>query len=417
MTGARHLGRALALGAVLLASAADVQAQEAVAVRLDGRAVFRVVADDTLSATARALRVESRLARVLEREGDVGSVRVTRGPGAGERTVSVGGVPVATTTPADAEWHVSTVDALAAQWAEALAEQLGAAAARRTSPARRLAAEVQGSVQGAFARLLDSAIAVVPRALAALLVLVLFGLLARGVRVAMRALFSRVVDDLTVENLVTQVAAFVLWSVGFIVALGALGLDPETAVAGLGLTSLALGFALKDILSNFVAGLLLLGLRPFRIGDQISVGETEGAVERVTLRATEVRTFDGSLVMVPNGDIFTARVTNNTASPVRRGTVLLHLDYDTDLRRAVEAIRSATQAAEGVLASPPAGVRVTDLGPNDVTLQIRFWADSRRSDFVETASAVRGAAVDALRAEGLPLPNPNLRVVRDAPDA
>jgi small-conductance mechanosensitive channel len=70
-----------------------------------------------------------------------------------------------------------------------------------------------------------------------------------------------------------------------------------------------------------------------------------------------------------------------------------------------------------VLDSPPAGVRVTSLGPNDVTLQVRFWADSRRSDFVETASAVRRASVQALRDAGVALPDANLRVVRQEPSA
>jgi small-conductance mechanosensitive channel len=219
------------------------------------------------------------------------------------------------------------------------------------------------------------------------------------------------VDDLTVENLIQQVAYYVVWALGLLVSLGALGFDPATAVAGLGLTGLALGFALKDVLSNFVSGLLLLALRPFRIGDQIVVGETEGAVERITLRATEIRTYGGRLVLVPNADVFTSRVTNNTQSPVRRGSVALFLGYGEDLRRAADALTEAAGRVEDVLDDPPPSVRVRALGASDIELSLRFWTDSRRSDYVATASDVRAAAVEALRAAGIGLPDPDRRVV------
>ena len=132
-----------------------------------------------------------------------------------------------------------------------------------------------------------------------------------------RAIFRRIVDDLTVENLIKQVAYYAVWFVGIFVAADALGFEPQHVVTGLGLTSIALGFALKNILSNFVSGLLILFMRPFELGDQISIGETEGSVERIDLRATQIRTCDGRLALVPNADLFTSRIINNTASPCR----------------------------------------------------------------------------------------------------
>lgn len=214
-------------------------------------------------------------------------------------------------------------------------------------------------MRGAFSRLSESAIRIVPRAIAALLVIGLFWFLAMGARALMRAAFARIVEDLTVENLIKQVAYYSIWVLGLIVAVDALGFEPQTVIAGLGLTGLALGFALKDILSNFVSGLLLLVLRPFQIGDQIVVGETEGAVERIRLRATDIRTYDGRLVLVPNAQIFTSRVTNNTASPVRRASVQLHLGYGSNLPLAVEVLRKAVVESDGVLPDPPVVVRVT----------------------------------------------------------
>jgi small-conductance mechanosensitive channel len=378
-------------------------------VRLDGRPVLRVGPAPDATAPERARRIEQRLQRILETPGAVGAAQVRSANG--HRPITVSGVPVLAVRPRDAEENGVEVDALAARWSQALDVALARAAQERSSGWTRFAAEVQGSVRGAFSRLAESAIRIVPRAFAAVLVIGFFWLLASAARALMRAVFRRVVNDLTVENLIKQIAYYSIWLLGLIVAVDALGFEPQTVVAGLGLTGLALGFALKDILSNFVSGLLLLLLRPFQLGDQIVVGETEGAVERIRLRATDIRTYDGRLVLVPNSEIFTSRVTNNTASPVRRAGVELHLDYSTDLPRAVEILREAVASTEGVLPEPPVAVRVSALGTNDLSLELRFWTDSRRSDYVATQAAVSAAAVAALRQGGIPLPDPDQRAL------
>jgi small-conductance mechanosensitive channel len=382
-----------------------------VTVRVDGRPVFRVGAADSTTADARVRRIERRLSTLLETPRALAPARVSPGSDSVERVITISGVPIVTVTRGDAEDNLSSLDALAAQWAGALDAELTRARERRLSGWGRLGAEVRASVRAAFSRLGESAIRVVPRALAALLVLGGFWLLAAGVRRLMRAIFRRVVDDLTVENLIKQVAYYAIWGLGLLVAVDALGFQPQTVVTGLGLTGLALGFALKDIISNFVSGLLILTLRPFQLGDQIVVGETEGSVERIELRATQIRTYDGRLVLVPNAELFTSRVTNNTASPMRRATVPLYLGYNADLPRAVEELRAAAAATDGVLAEPPVAVRVRELGQADLGLEVRFWADSRRSDFTATQAAVRVRLVAALRDAGIPLPDPDVRAL------
>lgn len=211
---------------------------------------------------------------------------------------------------------------------------------------------------------------------------------------------------MTTENLVKQLAYYMVWTTGIIVAVDALGFDPQTVLAGLGLTSLALGFALKDILSNFVSGIIILALRPFEIGDQIQVGETEGNVERIELRATQIRTYDGRAVLVPNAELFTSRITNNTWAPVRRASAELFLDYQADLRKAVEIILETLRDTEGVLSEPEPSVRIRELGPFGMRIEARFWTDSRRSDFLLTTSRVRIGITESLKAKDIPLPNP-----------
>lgn len=116
------------------------------------------------------------------------------------------------------------------------------------------------------------------------------------------------------------------------------------------------------------------------------------------------------MVSVPNSETFTSRVTNNTAAPVRRGTVPVHLDYQTDLRLAFDTVHAATRQTEGVLAEPPSSVRLRSLEPDRLVLETRFWTDSRRSDYVQTASRVRVAVVDALRDAGIALPDALVQV-------
>ncbi|HMQ29690.1 MAG TPA: mechanosensitive ion channel family protein [Chloroflexaceae bacterium] len=405
----------LALLAILLALSTPHQLaaqDERVTVRLDGRALFRVGPTTDADAATRARRVERRLATLLENPQAIVPARVEPGASEGEQIVTVAGVPVVTVTVADAEDNVTTPAALAALWAQRIDTALVEGRARRLAPGGRFAAEVQSAVTAAFARLGESALTIVPRALAALLVLGLFWLLASLVRRLLRFVFKRLIADLTVENLIRQLTYYAIWALGLLVAVDALGFDPQTVVTGLGLTGLALGFALKDIISNFVSGLLILGLRPFQIGDQIVVGETEGSVERIELRATQIRTYDGRVVLVPNAEVFTSRVTNNTASPVRRGRVTIFLGYDVDLPRAMQIARDAAQEAEGVLETPPVSAVVSTLGQDDVVVEVRFWSDSRRSDVVATTSAVQLTVVAALRAAGITLPDPDVRLVK-----
>lgn len=111
-----------------------------------------------------------------------------------------------------------------------------------------------------------------------------------------------------------------------------------------------------------MSGILILGLRPFQIGDEIVVGETEGSVQRIRLRTTEIKTYDGRLLLVPNAELFTSRVTNNTAAPVRRTSVEVPVAYGTDLARAERALRSAAEGVSEVLAAPVPSVRVRLLG-------------------------------------------------------
>lgn len=407
----RSITIAWLMALMLAASGVPAFAQaEAATVRIDGRSVFQVgPGTDDGDPTARARRVEERLSPLLGNP-DALAPAAPRRTAAGW-SVTVSGIPVVSVTPRDAEDAFTTEAALARQWASSLDTALQRARDRRLGWGGRFVAETRGSGEAAVSRLAESVSRIIPRVLAAAIVIALFWLLARGVRAALRLLFRRTVEDITVESLIKQFAFYAIITLGFFVAVDALGFNPTTVAAGLGLSGIVLGFALKDILSNFVSGLLLLTLRPFRIGDQIVVGDLEGSVEKIELRATRLRAYDGRVMLVPNAEVFTSRIVNNTADPVRRGAVDLWLGYDVDVSRALEIIRTATMNAPGVLDAPPPEVRIDALGQDDIRVAVTFWADSQRSDYKNTAAAVRASVLKDLIAAKIPLPDPGYRTV------
>lgn len=152
----------------------------------------------------------------------------------------------------------------------------------------------------------------VPGIVSGLIVLAVFVALAFLVRTVVSATFRRVRLDPTVALLVSRFVAAIVVAFGVVTALGEMGVDIRALVAGLGLTGFALGFALKDVLANLVAGVMVLVYRPFRIGDTITVAGQCGVVEGIRLRDTLLRHEDGTLVIIPNSKVVTEVVVNRT---------------------------------------------------------------------------------------------------------
>ena len=150
----------------------------------------------------------------------------------------------------------------------------------------------------------------------------------------------RVKADTGVVLLLSRLYYYGVLVFGFITALGTAGMNVGALIAGLGLTGFALGFALKDVLSNFVSGIMLLAYRPFHIGDVIEMGEFLGTIETIRIRDTLVRTADGRLVIIPNTKLITEVVVNHSdAGGATR--------VESDALRRAEALRaSQTRARE-----------------------------------------------------------------------
>ena len=185
---------------------------------------------------------------------------------------------------------------------------------------------------------------------------------------------------------------------------------PADILATLGVGSVAIGFAFKDILQNWLSGLLILYRQPFRPGDQIVSGEFEGTVQRIEARATLIRTYDGQLVVIPNSDIYTRAVTVRTAFPKRRSEYDVGIGYGDDVETACEVILEALRRVEGVERDPEPDAFPWALDGSTVNVKVRWWSDPQRLSVVRTRGRVVGAIKRGLSEAGIDLPFPT-RVV------
>jgi small conductance mechanosensitive channel len=181
---------------------------------------------------------------------------------------------------------------------------------------------------------------------------------------------------------------------------------PADILATLGIGSVAVGFAFKDILQNLFAGLLLLTNRPFRRGDQIKVGDHEGTVEHIMSRATLIKTYDGRRVIIPNADIYTGLVVVNTAFASRRDQLDFGVGYNEDFTAVAEFVTAALAKVEGVLADPAPETIPVEFREGDVLVRARWWTDSKRTHVVHTRARVVDAILQAFRAEGVDMAFP-----------
>ena len=173
---------------------------------------------------------------------------------------------------------------------------------------------------------------------------------------------------------------------------------------GLGFGSVAVGFAFKDILQNWLAGVLILLRQPFRPGDQIVVEGYEGLVDHIETRVTAIRTYDGRLALIPNSDVYANAVIVNTAFDKRRSQYDVGIGYGDNTDQAKSVILAAVKSVEGVESDPAPDVLIVDLAASWVTLRPRWWTNSRRADVVQVKSRIVEAIKAALDDAGIDMP-------------
>ncbi len=378
-------------------------------VMVRGQTVFQVGSLNALSASERAAIINRRIASLLERTD--GEVSVTTSPVADQDlvTVQANNRVLMTVTGQDAQDFGLPLVKLAEDWANRL---------DRSFDKPPVAIDVAQRLNGTIRQLGRDAIASIPALIGVLIVMVVTWLIAKGVRYSAFRWAQQTEGDHGTEVLVGRLCYGGVWVVGVVVALGVWGIDFATMLGALGLTSVAIGFSLKDVLSNYISGVILLSARPFHIGDQVVIEGYEGTITQVQLRSTTLKTYDGRMIYIPNQEVFQASITNNTAAKYLRSSVTVGIDYDADIVKARRVIVEAIASLKDVQPDPIPEVLVRELAASTVNLEVRFWVDSHRAGFLNTTSVVTQRVKEALQSQNIEMPTEIYTLLlKDVPEA
>lgn len=242
---------------------------------------------------------------------------------------------------------------------------------------------------------------VLPSIAIAIVVLVIAWIVSKiGARLSERAA-ERFTEDKSLKSLFSTTTKIIIILIGIFAAMASVfpGLQAGDLVGVLGLSSVAIGFAFKDIFQNFLAGVLILTSRPFVIDDQIVSEDMEGTVSHISIRNTELKTYDGQTIIIPNSILFTNPVTVRTHAEKRRTTFSTGIGYDEDIEEARQVMMDALADCDEVLDEPAPQVMVAEHGGSSVNFDIRYWTDSQsgkvRKGLDQVATKVKYALDDA----------------------
>jgi small conductance mechanosensitive channel len=291
-------------------------------------------------------------------------------------------------------------------------DSLAGGAAQAASSLTEGGFDLGASVEAAISKVtgwVEALIASLPEIVAAVVVLVLFVLLAKAARSAVDRVMHRVTDHGPLRGLSSNATYVAVLGTGVFVALGVLQLDTvlTSALAGVGIVGLALGFAFQDIAQNFVSGILITIRRPFTDGDLVETNGYFGTIEGVDLRATRIRTLQGQLVRIPNGAVYGNPIVNFDQGPSRRVDLACGTSYGDDLERARSVALAAMKDVEGRDGSRDPEFFYKEFGGSSIDFVVRFWLkDTKQRTFL----AARSDAIMRLKAAfdendvGIPFP-------------
>ena len=254
-------------------------------------------------------------------------------------------------------------------------------------------------------------VAMLPLIAAALVVAFLIAML--GYLIAgFKPLWARVAPNSFLVGVIQTAIRFVFIVGGLVIALDMLGASAllGAVLGGAGVIGLALGFAMRDTVENYVASLMLSLRQPFRANDHVIIGDKEGRVIRLTSRATILMTLDGNHLRIPNGQVFKEIILNYTRNPQRRFEFELGVDADDDAMAARELAIETLKGLPYVLGDPPPEARITAVGDSNVVIQVLAWIDQSQTDWHKARSRTIPAVKVALEEAGFGLPEPIYRL-------
>ncbi len=254
----------------------------------------------------------------------------------------------------------------------------------------------------------EAAIQHSPNIAAALVLLLITWVIARVARRVISKVLPTESDRRSLTLAIRKLVTIGVWVTG--IGLAAIvmfpSVKPSSMLAGLGLGSVAIGFAFKDIFENFFAGMLILFRQPFQIRDHIEVDGIEGVVENITIRDTLVRQTDGQPVIIPNSVLFKNPVTVRTDKDVRRVTIMCGVAYDEDVDEARKVIEEAVESAESVIKDKPIQIFAQSFGASSIDFEVTWWTGSTPLDVRKSRDEVVSKVKRALDDAGIEIPFP-----------
>ncbi|MCZ6455510.1 MAG: mechanosensitive ion channel [Alphaproteobacteria bacterium] len=238
------------------------------------------------------------------------------------------------------------------------------------------------------------------------ILLIIFGwILAGWVQRILRRALDRIDRlDSTLRPLIASVARYTILIFVIVAVLAQFGVQTTSIIAALGAIGLAVALALQGTLANIAAGVMLLLLRPFKVGDYIDAEGLAGTVDEVGLFTTRMHTFDGVFREVPNSQLWNRAILNYSRLPTRRIDVTVGVSYDDDIERAMSVLKDLLDGDTRVLHEPPAQVMVAELADSSVDINLRCWVN--REDYWDLRFDITKGAKLRLGQEGITIPFP-----------
>ena len=249
----------------------------------------------------------------------------------------------------------------------------------------------------------------VPYLIIALTVFIIFWLIAKIFKYFVnKALSSRLQNRHNLAMALNRIGGVFIVFIGFLVALVVAipGFKAGQLVSALGIGSVAIGFAFKDIFQNLLSGILILLGEPFRIGDSIIVNGMEGVVEEIQVRATHLRSYDGRRLVIPNATVYTSPITVNTAYIQRRCEFVVGIGYDDDIAKAKQIIMDILNNDQLILSQPSFTVIMTALADFSVNLTVRWWINTQETSIADSISNVQEKVKMAFSEQEINIPYP-----------
>ncbi|CAM3004612.1 MULTISPECIES: small-conductance mechanosensitive channel MscS [Vibrio] len=242
----------------------------------------------------------------------------------------------------------------------------------------------------------------------AILILIIGNIIVKAVAGSVAKVLHKKEMDKAVVEFIHGLVRYVLFVIVLIAALGRVGVETASVVAVIGAAGLAIGLALQGSLSNFAAGVLIVGFRPFKSGDYVEVAGVAGSVEAIQIFQTILKTPDNKMVVVPNGAIIGGSITNYSRHATRRVDLVIGVSYKSDLQLTKKVIRETLEKDSRILKDPDITIGVLALADSSVNFVVRPWC--KTEDYWGVYFDSMQAIKEALDANGIEIPFPQMDV-------